>query len=304
MKHECDIVRDLMPMCVDGTASDKAKTMVEEHVQECPPCDKIYAEMKGETRIELPVQSAAPEFVTTVKKMKSRRKRRTWLTLLTGVIIAAVVALWGFIGYYWYCVDMAPLESANLSVVTTSDGIALIRATNLPRSAVMRLSASQMTSPESAVGQHEVKVQLYATRFDIRHRSGEEIYFVIGSLEKDAIYIEERGYGNARVYRMLYGRTDGSGKVFYLLGEEELATISLKGAHLKTPETVNIYSVSGLMPFATLMPMQTYTPRPDGTQAYLMAQPSPTPTVMPPDRTLAPLESTPTPTPRFTGTPG
>lgn len=277
MKHDCDIVRDLMPMCIDGTASEKAKQMVDEHVAECPPCDKVYSEMKGEAKLELPVQPAAPEFVTTVKKMKNRRKRRTWLALLLGVMIAAVVALMGFIGYYWYCVDMAPLETANLSVVTTSDGIALIRATNLPRSAVMWLSASRMTSPESAVGKYEVKVQLYATRFDVRHRGGAEICFVIGSLEEDAIYIEERGFGSAQVYRMLYGRTDGSGKVFYLSGEEELTTISLKGAHLKTPESVSIHSSSGLMPFATIAPMPTYTPDLDGSQAFVMASPTPMP---------------------------
>ena len=279
MKHDCDIVRDLMPMCIDGTASDKAKTMVEEHVQECPPCEKIYAEMKGEAKIELPVQSASPEFVTTVKKMQKQRKRRTWLTLLTGVIIAAVVALAGFAGYYWYCVDMAPLETANLSVVTTSDGIALIRATNLPRSATLQLMASEMTSPEAAAGLYEVTVKIYATRFDARHRGGGEIYFVIGSMEEDRIYVESEGRQEAPVYSMLYGRTDGSGKVFYLAGEDEIATVSIKGAHLKSPEHAGIsghYGYAGARPFATVMA-------------------SPTPTVLPQDQTLVTLETTPIP---------
>ena len=304
MKHDCDIVRDLMPMCIDGTASDKAKTMVEEHVQECPLCDKIYAEMKGETKIELPVQSASTEFVTTVKKMQKQRKRRTWLTLLTGVIIAAVVALTGFAGYFWYCVDMALLETANLSVVTTSDGIALIRATNLPRSATMQLMASEMTSPEAMTGLYEVTVRVYATRFDARHRGGGEIYFVIGSVAEDRICVESDGRQEAPVYSMLYGRTDGSGKVFYLSGEDEIANVSLKGAHLKSPETVSItghYSLVEAYPFITSTPMPFHTPGGDGSQAYIMARPSPTPTVILPDRTWAPLESTSTPMPMRTG---
>lgn len=306
MKHDCDIVRDLMPMCIDGTASDKARTMVEEHVQECPPCDRIYAEMKGETKIELPVQSAAPEFATTVKKMQKHRKRRTWLTLLLGVIIAAVVAFAGFAGYFWYCVDMAPLETANLSVVTTGDGMALIRATNLPRSAALQLMASEMTSPEAAAGLYEVTVKLYATRFDARHRGGGEIYFVIGSTEEGRIYVESDGRQEVPVYSMLYGRTDGSGKVFYLSGEDEIATVSIKGAHLKSPESANVtgyYSPGEIYPFVTVtpMPMATLAPKNDSVQGVTLARPSPTPTVIPPDRTWAPLENTPTPTPRLTG---
>lgn len=306
MKHDCDIVRDLMPMCIDGTASEKAKTMVDEHVQECPPCEKVYSEMKGDAKIELPVQPAAPEFVTAVKKMKNRRKRRTWLTLLLGVLIAAVVALAGFTGYFWYCVDMAPLETANLSVVTTSDGIALIRATNLPRSATLQLMASEMTSPEAMAGLYEVTVKVYATRFDARHRGGGEICFVIGSVAEDRICVESDGGQEAPVYSMLYGRTDGSGKVFYLAGEDEIVTVSLKGANLKSPESAGIsghYSLEEVYPFRTGTPRPFYAPDGDGSQAYIVAQPSPTPTAIPPERTWAPLVHTPTPLPNFTDMP-
>lgn len=268
MKHDCDIVRDLMPMCIDGTASEKARKMVDEHVAECPPCDKVYAEMKGETKIELPVQPAAPEFVTTVKKMKNRRKRRTWLTLLLGVLIAAVVALAGFLGYFWYFVDVVPLDTANLSLVTSNDGIALIRTTNVPRSASMQLRLSEMVYPESAKGQYEVRVIIYCTRFEARHKGGAEIYFVVGNVEGNTICIEDERWANdVQVYRMLYGHTDGTGKVFYLAGEDELKAVSLKGMSLKSPEAVSRVGGSGrqLIQSDTITPTPTIGPAYDST---------------------------------------
>lgn len=302
MKHDCDIVRDLMPMCIDGTASEKAKAMVDEHVAECPPCEKVYAEMKGETKLELPVQPAAPEFVTTVRKMKNRRKRRTWLTLFTGVVIAAVVALAGFVGYFWYFVDMAVLETANLSLVTSNDGIALIRATNVPRSASIQLHVTEMEYPESAKGQYEVKVKVYATRFEKRHKGGAEIYFVIGNQEDNSIYIDEKGYGTIQVYRMLYGKNDGSGKVFYLSGEDELKAVSIKGAHLKSPESVSINSkltVYSPYPFITPMPTSTsnwtYIITDENAVEIRMVSPTPEPQSTLEPKGYQPAQSTPIP---------
>ena len=202
MKHDCDIVRDLMPMCIDGTASDKAKTMVEEHVQECPPCDKVYAEMKGEAKIELPVQPAAPEFVTTVKKMKSRRKRRTWLTLLLGIAIAALVAWAGFYGYYWYYVEPVPMDDVQLSLVVSNDGIGLVHAANAPVSAYMDVLFTEMDYPDSARGKYEGHVSLTATRYEAR-TAADDVYFVIGNMQEDSLVVNNDRGREVPVYRLL-----------------------------------------------------------------------------------------------------
>ena len=306
MKHDCDIVRDLMPMCIDGTASDKAKAMVDEHVQECPPCDKVYAEMKGEAKIELPVQPAAPEFVTTVKKMKNRRKRRTWLTLLLGVMIAAVVAWLGFYGYYWYFVEHILLEEARLSLVKSTDGIGLIHASNVPKSAYMVIRLSKLEYPESAKGQCEAHVYLSATRYEARN-DADDVYFVVGNVEDGRVLTNDEWGNEVPVYRMLLTRIDESGQVFYLAGEEELKVVSIRGAHLKSPERTYFHEdrTYQSVPFMTITPMPTYTPNPDGAQAYMMVQTSPTPTVRPLQEAgnWGPVQNTPTPTPSFTGTP-
>ena len=278
MKHDCDIVRDLMPMCIDGTASKKARAMVNEHVAECPPCDRVYAEMKGEAQIELPVQPAAPEFVTTVKKMKNRRKRRTWLTLLTGVVIAAMVAWLGFYGYYWYFVEHIRLEEAQLTVVTSTDGIGLIQASNVPKSAYMVIRLSEMVYPESARGQCEAHVYLSATRYEARN-AADDVYFVVGNVEEDSVLTNDEWGNEVPVYRMLLTRVDESGQVFYLSGEEEMQVVSIRGAHLKSPERTYFHEdrTYQSVPFMTITPMPTYTPKPDSPQGFVMINPTATP---------------------------
>lgn len=46
MKH-CEVIRDLIPLYVDGCCSENTRTLVEEHLAVCPACKEEYALMKG-----------------------------------------------------------------------------------------------------------------------------------------------------------------------------------------------------------------------------------------------------------------
>lgn len=234
MKHDCDIVRDLMPLCIDDTASEKTKQMVTEHMEECTPCSGVYEEMRKETKIELPVQSASPEFATAVKKMKSRRKRRIWLILLLGVLLAGMVALVGMKGYYWYFIEKTQLEDVQLSVVSSTDGIALIHASNVPRSATMVIELVEMEYPESALGQCEGQVYISATRYEAKNDM-DDVYFVVGNVEDGHVLATDEWGNEVPVYRMMLApKYNRSGQVFYVSGEGELEVISLQGVNLKS----------------------------------------------------------------------
>ena len=99
MKHECDIVRDLMPMVVDGTASEKSEAMVEEHVAECAPCRDMLDEMRQDVVPEAERQEDA----ALVRKLRGRRRVRTALLVLLGMALCAVLAFVGWRGWshYW-----------------------------------------------------------------------------------------------------------------------------------------------------------------------------------------------------------
>lgn len=46
MKIECDVIKDLLPLYTEQTASEASNRMVEEHLKACDQCRKAYQEMK------------------------------------------------------------------------------------------------------------------------------------------------------------------------------------------------------------------------------------------------------------------
>lgn len=77
MKYNCEMIRDLMPLCADGIASDSSRQAVESHIQSCAECAKEWTEING----EMPVPAAEPvpaeeRFQQAAKRY--RKKRILW----------------------------------------------------------------------------------------------------------------------------------------------------------------------------------------------------------------------------------
>jgi hypothetical protein len=49
MNHEeqCSIVRDLMPLVIDGVAGEASRALVEPHLAECPDCCRVMEDMRA-----------------------------------------------------------------------------------------------------------------------------------------------------------------------------------------------------------------------------------------------------------------
>lgn len=48
----CDIVKDLIPLYIDGCCSDESTKAVEAHVKECTECKKVFDDMRTPTKVE------------------------------------------------------------------------------------------------------------------------------------------------------------------------------------------------------------------------------------------------------------
>lgn len=236
MKNNCDIVRDLMPMCIDGTASDKTKKMVDEHVAKCQPCDKIYTEMKGETNIELEVQPAVPEFASTVKKMKIRRKRRTWLTLLLGVMLSGLVALAGLFGYYWYFVQEVIITPDTLSFEQSMDGIAMVKATGIPQGTEMKMLIRQHDRDVDGIPNYEMYIFLTATRAEMKESGPTSFHFVFGTSKNGKVFMANGGAAPVEIEQILHGTPDQGGMIVYV--GAGMKVTALHGLTIKTPEII------------------------------------------------------------------
>lgn len=95
MKHNCDVVRDLMPLCIDDTASQESRKTVLAHVSECDDCLKVYEEMKQ----ALPPNDAPDELRPEVKLIARARRRRLWKRLIAFalVFVLLVTGAWSLL---------------------------------------------------------------------------------------------------------------------------------------------------------------------------------------------------------------
>ena len=94
----CEIIRDLLPLYVDGVCSDKTKQYVEEHVAECEECKKLSEEFKGEfafMRVPKEEESKTPYIgeIHPLKKIKERNRRKTTLLMTTIFLLLVGVGI-------------------------------------------------------------------------------------------------------------------------------------------------------------------------------------------------------------------
>ena len=96
---ECNVVRDLMPLCIDSAASEDSRKLVVDHVWKCEKCAQVYQEMQGHL---LPGQQDDIDYldIAARKQQRKRRNRKRILIALTCMLTAVVVllAVWGY-GY-------------------------------------------------------------------------------------------------------------------------------------------------------------------------------------------------------------
>ena len=76
MKNSCDVARDLLPLYVEGLASQDSAGLLEEHLAECEGCRARKREM--EQPEQLPAETDTGTFQKVKAKIQHKKnKRRT-----------------------------------------------------------------------------------------------------------------------------------------------------------------------------------------------------------------------------------
>jgi hypothetical protein len=101
MKSECNVVRDLMPLVLDGIASAESRQLLEDHLAECPDCGIYYSGMKDNLSSAKSRNSGQEQntFDKMARKMRKKRHFRVWRNVLIGLVVGMVVGygiLWGW----------------------------------------------------------------------------------------------------------------------------------------------------------------------------------------------------------------
>lgn len=90
MKYRCDMVKDLMPLCLDQAASASSEQTVIEHLAECKECSKYYESLGKEIEPIEEQKNNENKYVNLASKLRKRRR-------ITGALIGFFVGMFCFI---------------------------------------------------------------------------------------------------------------------------------------------------------------------------------------------------------------
>lgn len=249
MKHECDVVRDLMPSYIDDTASEKTKHMVDEHIGECAECENVYREMRRDAQMDVPVQHQNPAFTGMVKRMRKQRKRRSVMGVLWGLLIALVLFLACAAGYYWRFEDMQMVQVDRISFhKTDGEGLALAHISGVPEGGRVCIAVQATDRDGDGEYIYEAAISVWATRAQIHRGNKESAYYILGTARDDRIYIRQPTTdATAMISRILYGTHENGGKIIYM-EDTGLQHVALFGLTIKSPASVIFHSVAQSQP--------------------------------------------------------
>lgn len=75
MKYRCDMVKDLMPLCLDHAAAESSEQTVIEHLAECKECTKYYEALGKEMELIEEQSEKDNKYVLLAAKIRKRRTR-------------------------------------------------------------------------------------------------------------------------------------------------------------------------------------------------------------------------------------
>lgn len=118
-KITCDICKDLMPLVKDGIASEDSRLAVEEHVQGCEICKKLYdGELTGQPSVNVDLE-------LELGKLKRKLQIFSAILMMFGVffglsltasqemfynsLIMPVIGVLGYVIFRWKAVYQVPL---------------------------------------------------------------------------------------------------------------------------------------------------------------------------------------------------
>lgn len=109
MEKTCNIIKDLLPLYIDGVCSEESKRAVEEHIKTCESCRRELESYQGE------ISAVDRKEEEVIKKISSRWKRSKAKALLTGVLAMAVIIVLGIAGLL-YSLSTRPVKASEVTV--------------------------------------------------------------------------------------------------------------------------------------------------------------------------------------------
>ena len=124
MKNECNIVKDLLPLCIDGAASEDSRELVDEHTARCEDCARERREMMVALPKNPEPQEEQAMLEKAARKLRRKHMRRGGVMTIIGLLMGIALMIGGRALFhnlrYVYNVRM-PLDSYNVRLSILDD---------------------------------------------------------------------------------------------------------------------------------------------------------------------------------------
>lgn len=94
---KCEMIRDLLPLYIDGLTSKESNQEIEKHLKNCEECQKYYQEMTGGLDNFSVITNEEIEEVNLIKKIKKKNRRKA-----IGIFVGAFIMAGIFMGIGFY----------------------------------------------------------------------------------------------------------------------------------------------------------------------------------------------------------
>ena len=123
-KKICNIVRDVLPLYIDGVVCDDTREWIEAHLAECTECAKTAEEMRIRPMMPINADVQLHNMDGMQKFKKLINKRWLKITVITSLsVIAIMIAL---MCWMMCTVNIIEYDGSNIVIEETEDGYGLI----------------------------------------------------------------------------------------------------------------------------------------------------------------------------------
>lgn len=113
-KINCNVIQDILTLYIDDTVSDDTKALVEEHLQNCEGCRRLFNELQKEIMVPVEIKGDNKEIkeLQNFKRFLIRKRIRTILLSVVG----SVICLAGIIVYMNQHITYIDYKDAGITV--------------------------------------------------------------------------------------------------------------------------------------------------------------------------------------------
>ena len=109
MSKQCDIVRDILPLYVDGACSEASAEMVKEHLTACADCNAIYQKLLSHTNEDVLHEESESVIMRHEAKEKQRDRKKITIAVLISIALC-IIAIFTAVFLLPIKIDFEPVK--------------------------------------------------------------------------------------------------------------------------------------------------------------------------------------------------